>query len=161
MNALFALLLASIAPVTYGDWYMAPTDDADFFVAFTINDSGSTFGQRCEVASGNCFWIVISKSACETKAKYPALANATSGADGLEIICDGKTSDGSFRYIFTDFSKLNTLVDSGERISFAVPMQGDEVRVMRFSLAGAKKAVDAMRTKAMEKKQTSTSDVTL
>jgi len=83
------------------------------------------------------------------------LANSDIGAMPLGVYCDDKLHDGASRYVFTDFDRLTNIVTRGMRVGFALPLQSDHFRVVRFDLRGSRRAVSEMRStfKAKEKER--------
>lgn len=127
-----------------GDWAYSLTET---YYAATINDSGSAFGQWCDTDEASCFYMVAMKTRCDSDDAYPALINTDSGALSVKLICKGKHKERDlYRYVISDFSKVDTLVKSGKRVGIAIPIDSDEFRVIRFSLDGASVAVTAMRS---------------
>jgi len=59
-----------------------------------------------------------------------------------------KFKDGLYRYSFTNFDDIDGIVKRASRVGFAVPMEGDQFKVIRFSLFGANKALAEMQGQA-------------
>jgi hypothetical protein len=90
-------------------------------------------------------WTLGIKVACEADSKYPLLANTDGGAVHLQVVCRGLSANKEFySYVFDDFQAVDNLIKAGVRVGFAFPMQGDEFRVIRFSLTGSGSAVTNM-----------------
>jgi hypothetical protein len=132
---------------SFGDWF-AETQSRTALYAASINDSGNVFGQFCFLGEGSCVWLVALKTGCQKGDKYPVLANSDAGAVHLEVYCDGQLESGLYRYAFTTFDPVENLVKQSARIGFALPLQEDEFRVVRFNLRGALAAISAMRAAA-------------
>src|SRR5262245_41820124 len=152
--SMFLAILAG-APViqaqTMGAWYVETktSDDSSPMYALTVNDSGNAFGQFCYAADGKCYWLIGLKTTCNPGDKYPVLANSDAGSAQLEVLCMGPLSGGNLhRYAFTDFDQIDGLVRESARVGFALPLQKDEFRVVRFNLHGAAAALSAMRSAA-------------
>lgn len=129
---------------TYGSWSVALGDNSEFIYAATMNDSGALLGQFCYPDSGKCLWMLGMKTTCETGSEYPVLANTDTGAIQLKITCSGPLSNGFYLYAFTEFDAVDAAVAGGTRIGFAVPLQTDQFRVVRFLLSGAAAAIARM-----------------
>lgn len=133
------------AESSFGDWQAGVTDDRSTMYAYTTNDSGDMFGEWCSVTTGNCTWMLGLTTACEQESSYPVLANTDTGAAPLNIKCGGKIEDSELsRYQFTSFKDVEKLLKGGHRVGIALPMQGDQFRVVRFSLKGSSAATSAM-----------------
>jgi len=152
----------------YGKWTVV-TDDPTMMYAVTFNDSGALFGQYCYPDKGSCLWLIGVAMQCEKDHQYPVLANSDGGAVQLKLMCQGAIGtakeDQKYAYVFSDFDAVTSLVKSAKRIGFAVPLQADQFKVVRFEVDGSADALEAMRTKASaamdESKTKSTKDQTL
>lgn len=129
-----------------GDWTYGRTDDGATFYAFTTNESGSAFGEWCGLSTGKCLWMVGMNVSCDEHAStVPVLANTDSGAGAIMISCDGVLQNTNlYRYVFSSWKDVESLLTNSSRIGFAIPMQADQFRVVRFSLKGQSEAVGAM-----------------
>jgi hypothetical protein len=132
---------------SFGDWYAETSDPATMYAA-SVNDSGNVLGQYCFPDDGACVWLIGIKTGCEPGGKYPVLANSDTGAAHLDALCGGKLSDGLYRYAFSDFSAIDNFIKQATRVGFALPLQEDQFRVIRFNLDGASRAVSVMRAAA-------------
>jgi uncharacterized protein YqjF (DUF2071 family) len=119
--------------------------------AGTLNDSGALFGEFCFPESGSCVWLLGMSTICKEGDKYPVLANSDAGSEHLEIYCDQQLDDGLYRYVFANFDAVDDLVKKGTRIGFAIPLQVDQFKVVRFLLNGATPAITSMREIAEKK----------
>ncbi len=171
LPAFFALTLGagSLARAEdFGKWTVV-TDDPTMMYAVVFNDSGALFGQYCYPEKGSCLWLISTSTSCEKDHKYPVLANSDGGAVPLTIQCQGsigKGSDVKYAYVFTDFDEVTNLVKNATRIGFAVPLQSDQFKVVRFPVDGSAEALAALRNKASEamdkkKSKNSSKDLTL
>jgi len=131
-------------PLSFSDWAVDVDGDQTSVYAATINDSGSIFGEFCSLSSDSCSWRLGLEVSCERDSTYPVLANTDAGAAHLTVQCDGKIEgNGKYhRYIFTDWSALETLLKQSKRVGFAFPLQSDQFTVIRFSLNGMKQAAE-------------------
>lgn len=171
ITLLLALLAFAAAPAVAddSDKWTVNTDDPAMMYAVVLNDSGALFGEYCYPDKHSCLWLISLSTECEKNHKYPVLANSDGGAVHLTIQCQGaigNDDDKKYAYVFTDFDEINDLVKHAKRVGFALPLQSDRFRVVRFSLEGAASAIAEMRGKAadvMDKQQpgSSSKDETL
>lgn len=130
-----------------GDWYTDMTLDTP--ISFTLNDSENMLGQLCDPSDGNCIYFLGMQTRCKTDSRYPVLINSDSGAWSMEVFCRGPSKDGTiYRYALGDFKAFDSIVRNSERLGIAVPLEGDQFRVFRFSLRGAVSSIDSMRSAA-------------
>ncbi len=138
-----ALTFSCASAQTVGDWTYSLRDP---FYAATINDSGNVFGQWCDLDDRSCFYLVAFPTRCEEDDKYPVLINSDKGSFSTTLICRGKLKNRNlYRYVFANFDQIDGLAKSAQRVGVAIPLEGDEFRVIRFSLVGASVALTAMR----------------
>lgn len=122
----------------YGSWMFEKSDDnGGILFAATANDSGALLGEWCFVEANSCVWLLAMKTRCVEGSKYPVLANSDAGAAQLEVVCNAKLDNGLYRYVFDDFEGVEQLVKEGLRVGFAVPLEEDQFRVVRFNLDGS------------------------
>lgn len=133
---------------SFGSWSVGFVSDRTSLYAATINDSGALLGEYCTPSKGSCMWVLGMSTGCEEGSKYPVLANANTGAVELEIVCNGKILQDKWSYAFTNFEQIDALVKGGSRVGFAMPLQQDQFRVVRFLLNGASVAIARMRSTA-------------
>jgi len=126
-----------------GDWTWSV--DGEFFYAGTVNDAGQMLAQLCYPETGNCVYAVGFNTNCEKDNSYPAMVNTDEGAASIELLCGGKLDDGGNLMLPQNFEQMDTLVRKSNRIGFALPMEGDKFKAIRFSLKGSVQALDAMR----------------
>jgi hypothetical protein len=151
--ATFAMLLADVVLAhaqTFGSWFVG-TKRSDFLYALSINDSGNVLGQFCYPGDGSCIWLIALKTGCQKGDHHPVLANSDAGSVHLDVLCDGQLESGLFRYAFTNFDQVDNIVRQGTRVGFALPLQKDEFRVVRFDLSEAASALATMRAAAEKK----------
>lgn len=149
--------------VQFGDWQVSYTDDKNWILAITINDSGNSFGKICQLSKGKCYWTFTASFPCKIgDTGFPLLANANEdGAASVDVVCSGKTGDDSYRYIFTNWKAIESLIQKSTRIGFAVPMQSDNFTVVRFSLDGMAKSIENIEKVALDVKSKSTENEVL
>lgn len=150
---LFIIALTTLAPAVAvsaetGDWTYGVSDNRSSFYAFTTNDSGSVFGEWCSASTGKCLWMVGMNASCnEESSAYPILANTDGAAGPVSIICSGKLENTDlYRYQFSSWKDLESLLKDAGQIGFAIPLKAGEFRVVRFSLNGLSTAVSRMES---------------
>jgi len=149
---LFLLIIICLNTASYaGDW----TTNADSYTpakealyAATVNDSGYLLGQYCFKSHKSCAYLLGMRVACKSGKSYPVLVNSDIGSHVLQIHCFDEIDSGLYRYAFTNFDEINNIIKDASKIGFAIPMQGDQFKVIRFSLIGANQAVAKMKSKA-------------
>jgi hypothetical protein len=128
---------------TYGDW------KKDFSIqglqiANTSNSSGATTGVLCNLKNNSCDAYLALNVSCENEHVYPMMINSAVGAFPLTVKC---MYFGDLQlYIANEFSSMIEAFESGGEIGFAMPMQGGQYRVVRFSTVGATAAIKEVRT---------------
>lgn len=130
--------------VASGDWAWN-VDDPETHWAATGNDAGQMLGQFCYPEKGSCLYAVGFDTTCDEGDSYPALVNSDAGTANITLKCGGDLEDGANLMLVEDFDQLDALIRKSKRIGFALPMQGDEFKAVRFSLRGSVPALDAMR----------------
>jgi hypothetical protein len=147
--ALLCSLPMSASGANLGDWRTGVTTNGKEFFAYTQNDNGQAFGEWCSVDSGSCTWMIGMSFACDKDFAYPVLANSDAEAESLSMNCSGTIEDTDLsRYAFTDFKSVKSLLKDAHVVGFAIPMQSDQFRVIRFSLDGCSDAIAAMEASA-------------
>ena len=129
---------------TSGDWVWN-VDDPEMFYAATENSAGQALMQFCDPAEGQCVYAVGFDTTCDKGDSYPALVNSDAGTASITLKCGSELDDGGNLMLVEDFEQMDRFVRSAKRIGFALPMQGDEFKAVRFSLRGSNEALDAMR----------------
>lgn len=143
------LLLSPFAQAEQaGAWTTGVTNDGEAVYAATVNDSGNVLGQYCFPGADSCIWFLGMRTACEEGSTYPVLANSDSGAAHISVYCSDQVDAGLYRYVFSEFDQIDELVRKGMRVGFAVPLQSDNFRVVRFDLTGSVRALDLLETAA-------------
>lgn len=142
------------------EWFTGVTDSGDkLFYAATMNESGNILGQYCDPSTGNCIWLLGMSTVCKEGDQYPVLANSDASSAHILVYCSARLDNGHYRYVFTEFDVINNIVMKGVRVGFAVPLQADQFRVVRFNLSGSNRAIASMRAAAekIQKKSSSKS----
>ena len=139
--AIIMLLLASSLAtggekVAYQDWILDMSPQTN--EAHTIADPNSSFGVFC--ASEKCLFYLHQSFKCTPGATYPVLMNSLTVSKSLTMECT--LIGGNLFQILTPFETVLRASQTGENIGFAVALQSGAFAVTRFSLAGAKPAID-------------------
>lgn len=149
LAAVFTCAAAQAAPalaegLTLGPWSLE-LDDPELVYALNMNEAGSGLAQTCLPKIDSCVWMLLMSTTCEEGATYPILANSDAGASHLEVRCNGRFGRSELRmYAFTDFKAVDSIVRAARRVGFAVPLQRDQFRVIRFGLEQADAALGAL-----------------
>ena len=125
----------------FNDWTTGVTTTGNALYAATANDSGNILGQYCYPGDGNCYYLLGLRTSCKEGNNYPVLLNSDQGSATVAVRCNGRVQNGLFEYVFTEFSRIDDVVMKAYRVGFAVPLEGDQFTVIRFSLVGSNEAV--------------------
>jgi hypothetical protein len=106
--------------------------------AYTANDSKSSFGVFC--AGEQCLFYLHQALNCEPGTKYSVLVNSQTVATALSMECT--RIGGKLFQILNPFETVLRAAQAGDTIGFAVALQSGAFAVTRFSLAGAKPAIE-------------------
>lgn len=146
LSPLILLLIPTIASaesIQSKDWKWN-VDRDDYFFALTINKSDHIFGQYCYIESATCYYLVATKTSCEKDTEMPALINSDQGAIHVTLVCKHEYVGGNVM-IVEPFDDIDLVVRESSYFRLALPMEGDQFKVVRFSLVGSTYAVDLMR----------------
>lgn len=148
VTSLLALLLLGsptwAEDIPSGDWALN-IDDPEMYFAGTENSAGQVLMQLCDPEDSTCFYAVGFDTRCDEGDSYPALVNSDAGTASIELLCSSELDDGNNLMLVKDFDQMDDFIRRAKKIGFALPMQGDEFKAVRFSLKGSVKAIDAMR----------------
>jgi hypothetical protein len=134
---------------TYADWEAFTDRAGSCWSAATINGGQEVFGQWCYADKGTCIWLIGITTRCDKGKTYPVLASSDAGVVQLEVQCLGKLEvTGAYELAFTKFDDIDGIARKATRVGFTIPLKPDQVRVARFSLSGAVRALTAMREAA-------------
>lgn len=120
--------------------------------AYTANDSKSSFGVFC--AGEQCLFYLHQALNCEPGTKYSVLINSQTVATALSMECT--RIGGKLFQILNPFEAVLRAAQAGDTIGFAVALQSGAFAVTRFSLAGAKPAVERALIEAANSKNRQT-----
>jgi len=140
---------ASAAPPypKIGDWYYSA--GGDISEAYTVSDTGATFGMLCSRSLNSCSLYLRSEDTCNAGATIPVLVNAPNGSETLTATCRAlNTTSGTVYALVLTLLANGTLSADGNFIGFALPMQNGAFHVYRFSTTGASSAIAAVTTSA-------------
>lgn len=122
--------------------------------AYTANDSKSSFGVFC--SGEKCLFYLHQSLKCDPGTKYSVLMNSQTVSTALSMECT--QIGGKLFQILDPFEAVLRATQAGEMIGFAVALQSGAFAVNRFSLVGAKPAIEralleAAKSKFIEQKQ--------
>ncbi len=127
---------------SFGNWIVGETKSSHY--AVTTNESSSLIGVYCFPNNGNCFWHLGLDSSCTIGDRYPVLLNTDIGSYQLSITCSEKIDATSYLYVFSDFEEIDAPMRKASKAGFALPLQSDQFRVIRFNLEGSSQAIATM-----------------
>lgn len=146
------VLFLAAAPLglsqTFGAGEAGALTDQSGFYAVTVNDSGNLLGMYCFPETDTCIWLVGMVTRCDEDHVYPILANCDTGSLHLELTCGEALENGLYSYVFNSFDSINDLVLKSYKLGLAIPLEGDQFRVIRFDLQGSNEAIVAASTAA-------------
>jgi hypothetical protein len=144
---IFPICLAASAGQRIGAWEVSLVAE-DMQVAQTVNSAGSLAGVLCFISTNACSAYISSDVACEEKAKYPLMINATTGANLSMSTCI--TVKNAQFLMIDNFAATVAAFESGGEVGFAIPLEGGKFRVLRFDCAGATAAIRQARANPMK-----------
>jgi hypothetical protein len=136
--------LAQAQDQRFDDWRVGVDGTAAGAYAATVNESGAVLGQACG-PDGHCEYRMLSTLRCEPDAIYPGIANSDLGSFSLDLICRAGGEDGSHLLAIGPFETIDRIARGAARVGIAIPLDGNDFQVVRFSLVGATAAVTTMR----------------
>jgi hypothetical protein len=116
--------------------------------AYTANDSKSSFGVFC--SGEKCLFYLHQALKCEPGTKYSVLMNSQTISTALSMECT--QIGGNLFQILDPFDAVLKATQAGELIGFAVALQSGAFAVTRFSLTGAKPAIERALLEAAKSK---------
>lgn len=116
--------------------------------AHTAIDGKSSFGVFC--SEERCLFYLHQALKCEPGMKYSVLINSQMIASAVNMECT--RIGGSLFQILDPFDIVLRATQAGETIGFAVALQSGAFAVTRFSLAGAKAAIERTLVEAARSK---------
>lgn len=141
--AFFPLVAQSQATKTFADWFLVNADDSsgDVIVGTPDRENGDeVLVVRCFAKEQVCIHALRLKTGCENGASYPFLMNHSTGANLVRGICrkNGDANDMAIEPFDTVRAPLDT---NANILGFAIPLASGAFRAVRFSLNGAKTAI--------------------
>jgi hypothetical protein len=116
--------------------------------AYTANDSKSSFGVFC--SGDKCLFYLHQALKCDPGTKYSVLMNSQTVSTALSMECT--LIGGNLFQILDPFDAVLRATQAGELIGFAVALQSGAFAVTRFSLLGAKPAIERALLEAAKSK---------
>lgn len=141
-------LVAHAQYTRYGDWQADLHGSSTLTEAFTVNESGSTFGFICSASINRCMYYISVHTTCDQGSKSAILINADSGALESTITCT-KLGDTYYSTI-ENSSDLSDAIATSSTLGIAIPMKSGQFKVVRFSLLGAGSAIGATAARVVE-----------
>lgn len=132
--------------VAYQNW--VTEFNGKTYEAYTLADANASLGVYC--SNEQCLFYLRQSLSCLPGAKYSVLMNSSSISAALTMECT--LIGGHLFQILSPFDAVLRASQSGEGIGFAVALQSGEFAVTRFSLLGAKTAIDKALTEAANSK---------
>lgn len=116
--------------------------------AYTANESKSSFGVFC--SGEKCLFYLHQSLKCDPGTKYSVLMNSQTVSTALSMECT--QIGGNLFQILDPFEAVLRATQVGEMIGFAVALQTGAFAVNRFSLVGAKPAIERALLEAAKSK---------
>lgn len=116
--------------------------------AYTANDSKSSFGVFC--SGEKCLFYLHQALKCDPGTKYSVLMNSQAISTALSMECT--QIGGNLFQILDPFDAVLKATQTGDLIGFAVALQSGAFAVTRFSLVGAKPAIERALFEAAKSK---------
>jgi hypothetical protein len=153
---LVTIIISSAAygkAIPSGDWWVDLDNETLVTEAFTSNQSGSSFGYLCLISTNSCAFYFSFQTKCNEGSSAPILLNTDIGSFTAQTKC---TLLGSTNYnIIQDASSLSDAVFKSKNIGIAIPLEGGQFKVVRFSLNGANSAIRTAAERAEKYSKTS------
>lgn len=153
MNRVLLILVLAFAPMSAnayksGDWQVDIAGETS--EAYTVSDTGATFGILCAKKSASCVFYITSPTTCEQEATMPLIGNSDEGAISVTGTCTILDDAGRKVHVqvLSPFDTVELAVKMSRTIGFAMPLKDGQFRVYRFSLAGSATAITAVRQAA-------------
>jgi len=131
----------------FGDWIVGVTEEGMPYAA-AINSAGDILMKRCDAVAMTCTWFQGISISCKEDASSPVLLNSPSGSATHTIFCRGSYSSGGriyYKYELDNQDQFDSVVAASSGIiGFAMPLESGQFNVTRFSLKGAKGAINAV-----------------
>jgi hypothetical protein len=117
--------------------------------AYTAADANSSLGVFC--SNEQCLFYLRQGLNCSPGTKYSVLLNSPSISTALTMECT--LINGNIFQILTPFNAVLQATQGGDSVGFAVALQSGAFAVTRFSLLGAKQAIDRVLAEAANTKK--------
>lgn len=133
--------------VTYQNWVVDMNGQTN--EAHTAADANTSFGVFC--AKEQCLFYLRQGLNCTPGASYPILMNSANLSTSLTIECT--SINGNIFQVLKPFNEVLRATRSGDSIGFAVGLELGAFAASRFSLLGAKSAIDRVLIEAANSKK--------
>lgn len=118
----------------------------DAIYATITNEDGDMFGKFC--GETGCAFVFSSKTTCAEDGDYSVLLNTDVAATATKVKCS--IVGGSFLFTLTNTQDLQLMVQGSSMLGIAMALDGGTFLVQRFSLSGAKEAIQQLDKAAAE-----------
>lgn len=125
---------------TFGDWFVIQPGDGDGLIAATVNDSESILAFRCYHKAQKCIHVLHANITCSDDGEYPVLVNSDLAAVAMDAVCGNVNQRGEL--YLTQYDTIHEILQKGNDIGFAIPMESGRFKAVRFSLNGSGKAMN-------------------
>lgn len=135
--------LFSITSVAYTRQFQDWTTDvgSDYAESYVHNDTGSIMGFYC-TSTGCMTYFELLNVTCKNSQITQLLVVTNKDSLHANGTCVVLSLNNKIRYVHRiDLPDIVTLMQQGSFISIAMPLEGGQIKVGRFSLAGYKEAV--------------------
>jgi len=133
--------------VTYQNWTLEMNGQTS--EAYTVADANTSLGVFC--AKEQCLFYLRQGLNCTPGTSYPILMNSASATTSLAMECT--SINGSIFQVLKPFNEVLRATQSGDSVGFAVGLQSGTFAASRFSLLGAKSAIDLILIEAATSKK--------
>lgn len=152
----FMLILSSYIAiagerVTYQNWAveLSRQTGGQTSEAYTVAEDNTSLGVFC--AKEQCLFYLRQGLNCTSGASYPILMNSASATTSLSMECT--LINGNRFQVLKPFNEVLRAAQSGDSVGFAVGLQSGTFAASRFSLLGAKSAIDRVLIEAANSKK--------
>ncbi len=133
--------------VTYQNWTAELSGQTN--EAYTAAEDNTSLGVFC--ANEKCLFYLRQGLNCTSGASYPILMNSANATTSLSMECT--VINGSRFQVLKPFNEVLRATQSGDSVGFAVGLQSGTFAASRFSLLGAKSAIDRVLIEAANSKK--------
>jgi hypothetical protein len=133
--------------MTYQNWAVDLSGQTN--EAYTVAEDNTSLGLFC--AKEQCLFYLRQGFNCTAGASYPILMNSASTTTSLSMECT--IINGSRFQVLKPFNEVLRATQSGGSVGFVVGLKSGTFAASRFSLLGAKSAIDRVLIEAATSKK--------